>query len=93
MRAVFKYSLAVVAEQTLSLPADAKLLHVDQQSGDLQLWALIDPQLPQDRTTYRTIMIVGTGHMTDIPENRLKYINTFMINDGVFVFHAFEVMA
>lgn len=37
----------------------------------------------------RTLLIFGTGHK--IPDVDLKYIGTYQIESGIFVFHLYEL--
>ena len=85
-RIVYKYPLNP-GMTTLSLPTRATLLHVAYQGEQLQLWALVNPASPIDE---RTVLVLGTGHRYNRPGD-LRHINTFLVEDGAYVFHAFEV--
>jgi len=85
---IWKFQLAVIDSQILSLPRGATILTVQMQCDDLQLWALCDADSTVED---RIIRIIGTGH--SIPPNeseRLRYINTFQMGGGSLVFHVFE---
>ena len=41
-------------------------------------------------TEPRKIIIRGTGH--PIEHDNIKFISTFQVDDGNFIFHAFEVI-
>lgn len=83
---VFKYRLGSNITEIL-MPAGAQLLCVQPQGFDVCLWAKVDPEA---RNETRRVVIVGTGH--ELPTyGELKYINTFMVEDGALVFHAFEI--
>ncbi len=83
---VWKYDLAVSDSQTVDMPLDAELLHVESQHGfaDLiQLWARVEPTRSIER---RQIIMRGTGHeVGDSP-----YIGTVVVADGASVWHVFD---
>ena len=84
MKLVYKYEVNMQG-RTL-LPIGAEILRIESQHGTIQLWALIEP----DNTfEARAILIAATGEL--LPENAaLRHINTFLMDDGNYVFHAFE---
>ena len=71
---------------TLEMPADAQILDVQMQNGKCCMWALCDHRR---ETQSRALAIYGTG--APIPDKPGKYVATFQMNDGEFVFHVFEV--
>lgn len=85
---VYKYTLQVTDIQVLELPTAAKILDIQVQNGEPQLWALVDER--HHYTEARTIAIYGTGH--PMSENCGEYIATFQMHNGQAVVHAFEVM-
>lgn len=85
MTTIWKYPLLTGAATPLELPQGAELLHVDIQGRDLCLWAKVNTDLP---TTPRTIEVFGTGH--PMPSFERQFINTFLVDGGTYVFHAFE---
>lgn len=87
MNTVFKYSLMVCDTQNIQLPVGSEILHVQEQHGQWQLWALVDPHCGVFEM--RNIRIAGTGHPITQPIKR--FINTFTMEGGALVFHAFEV--
>lgn len=84
---IWKWPLEITDLQTLDIPSDATILTVQTQNGSPQLWALC--ATPVENTTPRHIAIYGTGN--PLPDNVGRYISTFQMHDGAFVFHAFEV--
>lgn len=86
-RAVYKYLLQVANSQTLMLPEGAQILSVQEQHGDVQLWALVDTSR---ELTPRYIAIHGTGH--EVYDGDLTHISTFQMRGGSLVFHAFEFL-
>lgn len=85
MRTIWKYELEITDFQTLQIPGGAELLCVQVQFGKPCLWALVEPHFDK---TPRTIAIRGTGHPFEIPMP--VYVDTFQMNGGMLVFHAFE---
>ena len=65
----------------------AQPLHVNIQDGEIYLWALLDEKPKTSK--FITILVLGTGH--EINHLNPRYINTFLVNGGEKVFHAFEV--
>lgn len=94
MRVIYKYRLAVTDTQTISMPAGAKLLTVQVQSGNSAqgdhpyLWALVETVAPLED---RTFITVGTGH--PVSDDSLNYLGTYQLHDGRLVFHVFELVA
>ena len=87
MFTIHKFPLTVTDEQTISLPRDARILTVDQQNGQLCLWALVDDQQPTKET--HTLRIVGTGHPVN-DAHELVHISTVVIESMNLVWHVFE---
>lgn len=87
MNAIWKFAIGP-GTQILRLPEGAKLLTIQMQHGNPQLWALVntDPNLPpQDHT----ILVVGTGYPFSVEKS--EYIATFQMEGGMLVWHAFEI--
>lgn len=55
---VWKYTLPAVQETVIRMPRSARILRVDFQGHDLQLWALVDPEMPR---VERRFALRGTG--------------------------------
>lgn len=86
MKAIWKYKLEVLDEQTIEMPVNARILTVDNQYGDICLWAEVntDPDLVMEK---RTIYIHGTGHQY---MSHRRYIGSVQMYNGNLVFHVFE---
>ena len=66
----------------IPMPKDARVLCLQTQQGEPQLWARVDPAAPtEDRRFY----VVGTGW--DVPAEAATYVGTWQ--QGPFVFHLF----
>ncbi len=84
MNQIFKYALRVTdARQTVLMPLGARILSVQNQNGNLTLWALVDDRRDQ---VPRKFLVVGTGQ--DFDAFGLEYVGTAQI--GIFVWHVFE---
>jgi hypothetical protein len=89
---IWKVSLAITDRQTVTMPKDANILSVQEQSGTLHLWAIVNPYAEQER---RVIEIVGTGTpMADVDEEDLArfHIATVQVRGGALVWHVFELL-
>lgn len=85
---VLKYRLTG-AQTCLLMPAGAKVLDVQMQGGDMQLWALVDTG---NKEELRTFKVYGTGH--PIHDCSLEYVATIQIHGAkTFVWHIFESAA
>jgi hypothetical protein len=83
MKAIWKYPINPYS--TLQMPEGAKVLSVQTQDNQPQLWALVDPDKPK---VGRTFAAVPTGDPFD--DEGYTYIATFQIDNGGLVFHLFE---
>lgn len=84
-KAVYKYPLKLTDIQELVLPAGSQILSVQEQHGEVCLWALVDTSREPQR---RYIAIHGTGH--GVYDGALIYITTFQMHGGKLVWHVFE---
>lgn len=83
MKAIWKYAINPLT--TISIPEGARLLSVETQDNQPQLWALVDPTKAKEQRTFRA---VATGQ--DFEEEGHVYVGTVHINHGSLVFHIFE---
>lgn len=72
----------------IQLPKGAKILTVQTQRGQPQMWALLDTLNDPER---RSFIAFPTG-VEIAPDVHLDYIGTFQLADGARVFHLFEVL-
>lgn len=84
MKTIWKYT--ITPDTFISIPEGARLLSVQTQDNQPQLWALVDPSKPKMGRAFRAI---PTG--LDFEDEGLTYIDTFQINGGTLVFHLFEI--
>ena len=86
---IFKYTLKTEYKQIINLPKGAEILTLQTQFNEPQLWVLVDPNETDQEEKY--IEIFGTGNLVcyDMGVDR-KYLATYQLDDGNFVFHVFE---
>lgn len=88
-RTVLRYKLQPSKEeQTLMLPAGARVLHVGIKAGEpfVSLWALSYSAEPEERK----FLCVGTGPTWPVG-HRVRYCGTAIDQVGGTVWHVFEV--
>lgn len=88
MLKVYKYSIPVAEYFTLDLPEDSKILTIQSQHGEPQIWVLVNINNPLKEYKF---CLVGTGHPIQEEMENLIYIGTFQLLDGGFIGHLFEV--
>lgn len=86
MKAIWKWTLAPAAKQTIPMPQGAQILSVQMQGKKPQLWALVDPDRPVEG---RTIIYYGTG-FREVPDDPGHYLGTVQLADSALVLHIFE---
>ena len=90
MKRIYKYELNNMAfsePQIIEMPWCAKIVNIVKKVDGVFLYALIDTELGYDCP--RKFRIYGTGW--DIREEKVKYINSFLIGDYE-IYHVVEVL-
>ncbi len=83
---VWKFGLNPQHVNSLLVPKGGKVLSVQTQDGEPQMWILVDRHEPLEQ---RKFLIYGTGH--SIPsENIGTFVGTFQQEAGALIFHVFE---
>jgi len=85
MLKVYKYGFTVADFFELSMPEGARILHAAGQSGELYLWALVNPLNPPEIRKFR---LAGTAH--EIYDEPLNYIGSLSLFNKTLSFHLFE---
>ncbi len=85
MKKIWKFTLPVTMYPIVSMPKGARVLSVDVQHGDVQAWALVDPQAPKELREFR---MAGTGHPIKDEIVSWRFIGTVQMGDHVC--HIFE---
>lgn len=83
MKTIWKFEIK--NNTSIEIPTNAEILTCQTQNGIPCLWILVDPE--EEKQT-RYFNIYGTGYI--ITEDPGKYINTFQMQGGMFIFHVFE---
>lgn len=84
---VYKYP-APSGPFKVSLPKGAKILTVQVQFNQPQMWVLVNPDM---ETETRYFGSVPTGlPFDDTRADHIEYIGTFQLHDGSLVFHLLE---
>lgn len=81
---IFKYEIPVSSNVEVVMPRGAKVLKVDNQRGQICLWALVNTDQPPEK---RYLTVVGTGREIHLLST-LTYIDTVVVEP--FVWHVFE---
>lgn len=84
-RKIHKYILQTIDEQLISMPIGAKILTVQVQHKTPCLWVEVDTSKV---TKLVTIYTHGAGH--EVHEMASKYIGTYQLQGGTFVFHVYQ---
>ena len=85
---IHKFPLLVQAEQTINICTGAWILDFQVQNGVPTIWAMVDPN--QTEMVEVEFYIFGIGWpISDDIYNSLRFIGTYMISDGMFVYHVF----
>lgn len=88
MKTVYKYQLKTTGEQFVDLPKNAEILSIQTQNNIPCIWVKVDTsEVLHNRRGFITI---GTGE--PLPENPIKYIGTYHLSSGQFIFHVFEIL-
>lgn len=84
---VFKYPLIQdpTGLQIVEMPADAMMLHVGDQYGELYVWALVSEHAT--KVNYK-FFVIGTGLDMDHIEMNVQCVGTAQMQNGL-VWHVF----
>lgn len=91
MAEVLKYKVHLTHKQSLNLSKDAKLLTVQEQAGELCLWAEVGGRIVSAHASQSVdIYMIGTGH--DVPDDVVRYICTVQVQTPLqlLVIHIYE---
>ena len=86
MSVIWKFQLEVTSHQTVEMPKGAHIIHVASQFEKPCLWAIVDPMAEKEA---RPIGILTTGQ-TSFGAREIKYLGSFMLQGGAFVWHVVE---
>lgn len=86
MITIYKYGIPEERIFKISMPANAKILALQTQRGDPQIWVLVGTD---NKMEERTFSIYGTGSEIENSYNQ-SYIGTFQQFGGTLIWHVFE---
>lgn len=84
MKTIHKYVLNNVKNEVQTFEG-AKFLHVDNQRGEITVWAEVDTR---NRKAKKILHVVGTGN--EVPEEATKHLGSAIFSEGMIVFHIYE---
>lgn len=96
MRAVHKVELLPGPLNQIMFDPEAQILSVHEQNDKIQMWFLTPvPRVETHGDVQRSFIVVGTGWKIDLAPNwKIKqFIGTVHMEEGMLVFHVFEVEA
>lgn len=85
MNVIWKFPLEILDFQEVLMPENAKILSVENQSDNIVLYALVNPDI---RRSHRPVYIRGTGHSIG-PLLGRELIGTVKTMDGNLMWHVF----
>ncbi len=93
MKTVYKYPIPIMDDFEIKIHRVIKILHVDVQDEQPCIWALVESDSP---LSFRQFSLRGTGHSCDGLEltglqKNCDYVGTFIMQNGAFVFHLFDL--
>lgn len=90
-QSIYKFELSLHGSQIL-MPKGARVLSAQNQNERLQIWALVDPTLPQDQI--REFLVLTTGQPCYESMNEgWDFLGTVQLRGGVLVLHVFVKLA
>jgi len=69
-RVIFKYQMPVLEQFTMTLPAKAEIIRMEDQGGMFWLWAVVDTNAPAEERRFRAFK-TGAAMPDDV---RLRYV-------------------
>ena len=88
MRFILKYPLLTNRIQTVHMPTGSKIIKVDVQRNVPTIWAMVESD---NKLAGRIISMISTGQTLPDGMWENNFIGTFLLNDGAFVLHAFDL--
>jgi len=85
MKTIFKYTLKETDYQELEMPCGAQALSCQLQHDKIQLWALVDTDVPLRKYS---VWIETTGHPLKLGPSK-EFLGTIQIANGLGIFHVF----
>lgn len=83
---IWKFNLEITDKQTIRMPNGARILSIQEQNGELCVWAVVDPD---EEYVPRKFRIFGEGHTFDLDAADAKFIGTVQCDR--LVWHIFAI--
>ena len=84
---IYKYPINLgMRQQALFLPKCGRILSVQMQHGECQLWAIVDKEAPR---VGRRFEVLPTGAIVE-DHDKLVFLGTVQVDGGSLIFHVFE---
>ena len=87
MQKIFKYVLDPVDNQVVDILLPATLLSVEEQRGNIVLYALVDDE--SNVTIPIDVAIIGTGNIIRQNLSAYRFMGTVKLMNGGLMFHIF----
>ena len=88
MKTIYKYPVKIEDEFNLQLPYGAKLLTVQRQIHETQIWFEVDTEAPLVDVNF---ILVGTGHEIRLNNyTEAIYCGTFQLAGGTLILHLYK---
>lgn len=89
MKAVYKYNLEFIEQQTIKIPSNT-ILSVENQKENIVVYALVDLDACNDgKYNYYEFIICGTGHYLDDNITDCNFLGTVSLANGNLMYHVF----
>lgn len=91
MKIIYKYRITFEHNQTILIPSGGKILHVDEQEGEIYIWIEVDTS---NKVEERKFTVFGTGNQMPEEKENIKYqhLGTVKINNGALIWHIYETL-
>ena len=89
MKKIYKYNLFPTDIQALNLPIGSKILSVEEQYGNIVLYALVETAPEFNFEDSYVFLIKGTGHICEEDLSEFNFLNTVKLQNGALIFHIF----
>ncbi len=86
-KTVYKFAVPMRDNFIVRMPREAKVLHVQEQNGELQMWAMVNAE---ELTVARAFALRGTGHECGGLQ-AAQHVGTATLHGGSLVFHLFDL--
>jgi hypothetical protein len=85
---IHKYDLSFKDTQRVMMPRGAVVLSVQNQYGNLTLWARVDTQ---EEHVEHGFLVLCTGQPMPEPEELGRFVGTVQFHGGGFIVHVFDL--